>query len=188
VCTSVAVVHTRGGDDRGLRLLAFRDIYGIRPLVCGVNEHEQGPEYLVASESVALDTLGFKFLRMLHRRSVFIDFDGNLRSQQCSANAKLNSCIFEYVYFARPDSVIDGVSVYETRRTWANISPITQARVGERQDRRGHPDPGFQPAQRAATGEPSRYPFREGFVKNRYIGRPSSCRTGVAQKIGAPRN
>src|SRR5487761_1997564 len=100
----------------GYGLVAFRDIYGIRPLVVGVNDTAHGPEYLVASESVALDTLGFKFLRdVAPGEAVFIDFDGKMHSQQCSNKAKLNSCIFEYVYFARPDSVIDGVSVYETR-------------------------------------------------------------------------
>jgi len=177
----------------GYGLLAFRDIYGIRPLVIGVNETEQGPEYLVASESVALDTLGFKFLRdVAPGEAVFIDFDGNLRSQQCSSNAKLNSCIFEYVYFARPDSVIDGVSVYETRlymgeyladklkREWANVKIDVVIPI---------PDSSRPSALQLANRLD--IPFREGFVKNRYIGRtfimPGQAlrKKSVRQKLNA---
>jgi amidophosphoribosyltransferase len=100
----------------GYGLLAFRDTYGIRPLVIGSHETESGVEYLVASESVALDVLGFKYLRdIAPGEAVFVDFEGNFHSQQCATQVSLNPCIFEYVYLARPDSVIDGVSVYETR-------------------------------------------------------------------------
>ncbi|MDR0480290.1 MAG: class II glutamine amidotransferase, partial [Gallionellaceae bacterium] len=100
----------------GYGLLAFRDPYGIRPLVVGSNQTEAGTEYLVASESVALDTLGFRFLRDIRPgEAVFIDLDGNFHSKQCAEAPSLNPCIFEYVYLARPDSVIDGISVYETR-------------------------------------------------------------------------
>jgi len=177
----------------GYGLLAFRDIYGIRPLVIGVNETAQGPEYLVASESVALDTLGFKFLRdVAPGEAVFVDFDGKLHTQQCSDKAKLNSCIFEYVYFARPDSVIDGVSVYETRlymgeflaeklkRTWSEVDidvviPIPDSSRPSALQLANHLD----------------IPFREGFVKNRYIGRtfimPGQAmrKKSVRQKLNA---
>ena len=82
----------------GYGLLAFRDVYGIRPLVVGVNVTELGTEYLVASESVALDTLGFRFLRdIAPGEAVFIDLDGNFYNQQCAENPTLNPCIFEYV-------------------------------------------------------------------------------------------
>ncbi|HEX7455304.1 MAG TPA: class II glutamine amidotransferase, partial [Gallionella sp.] len=100
----------------GYGLLAFRDSYGIRPLVIGVNKTRAGTEYLIASESVALDTLGFKFMRdIAPGEAVFVDFEGKLHSRQCSSNPQLSPCIFEYVYFSRPDSVIDGISVHESR-------------------------------------------------------------------------
>ncbi|MBW8076706.1 MAG: amidophosphoribosyltransferase [Gallionella sp.] len=177
----------------GYGLVAFRDIYGIRPLVVGVNDTEKGPEYLVASESVALDTLGFKFLRdIAPGEAVFIDFDGQMHSQLCSTKAKLNSCIFEYVYFARPDSVIDGVSVYETRlymgefladklqREWADVQIDVVIPI---------PDSSRPSALQLANR--LNIPFREGFVKNRYIGRtfimPGQAmrKKSVRQKLNA---
>src|SRR5438874_1248428 len=100
----------------GHGLLAFRDPFGIRPLCIGVNETENGPEYLVASESVALEGLGFRFMRdIAPGEAVWVDQDSNMHSRQCAANPSLNPCAFEYVYLARPDSVIDGASVYATR-------------------------------------------------------------------------
>jgi amidophosphoribosyltransferase len=177
----------------GYGLLAFRDIYGIRPLVIGVNETEHGTEYLVASESVALDTLGFKFLRdVAPGEGVFIDFDGNFHSQQCSDKATLNPCIFEYVYLARPDSVIDGISVYETRlymgeyladklkRVWGKIDIDVVIPI---------PDSSRPSALQMANR--LNIPFREGFVKNRYIGRtfimPGQAmrKKSVRQKLNA---
>ena len=177
----------------GYGLLAFRDPYGIRPLVIGVNDTEQGPEYLVASESVALDTLGFKFLRdIAPGEAVFIDLDGNFHSQQCSDKASLNPCIFEYVYLARPDSVIDGISVYETRlnmgeyladkikRSWSEIDIDVVIPI---------PDSSRPSALQLANR--LNIPFREGFVKNRYIGRtfimPGQAmrKKSVRQKLNA---
>ncbi len=177
----------------GYGLLAFRDSYGIRPLVVGSHETEQGTEYLVASESVALDTLGFKFLRdIAPGEAVFIDFEGNFYSQQCSANPSLNPCIFEYVYLARPDSVIDGVSVYETRlymgefladklrRVWGKINIDVVIPI---------PDSSRPSALQLANR--LKIPFREGFVKNRYIGRtfimPGQAmrKKSVRQKLNA---
>ncbi|TAN83565.1 MAG: amidophosphoribosyltransferase [Gallionella sp.] len=177
----------------GYGLLAFRDIHGIRPLVVGVNETAQGAEYLIASESVALDTLGFKFLRdVAPGEAVFIDFNAKLHSQQCSDSAKLNSCIFEYVYFARPDSVIDGVSVYEARlymgeyladklkRIWDGVKIDVVIPI---------PDSSRPSALQLANR--LNIPFREGFVKNRYIGRtfimPGQAmrKKSVRQKLNA---
>jgi len=157
----------------GYGLLAFRDIHGIRPLVIGVNETERGIEYLVASESVALDTLGFKYLRdVAPGEAVFVDLDGKLHSQQCSEKSQLTPCIFEYVYFARPDSIIDGISVYETRlfmgeflaeklrREWKGVDIDVVIPI---------PDSSRPSALQLANR--LGIPFREGFVKNRYIGR-----------------
>jgi amidophosphoribosyltransferase len=154
-------------------VLAFRDPYGIRPAVIGYNETERGTEYMVASESVALDALGFRLLRdIAPGEAVFIDQEGNFHSQQCAAQTSLNPCIFEYVYLARPDSVIDGASVYEARLA-----------MGEKladKIRRGYrhldidvvipiPDSSRPSALQLAQG--LGLPYREGFVKNRYIGR-----------------
>jgi len=97
-------------------LVAFRDPNGIRPIVIGTRASDQGTEYIVASESVALDVLGYKLLRdILPGEAIFIDTDGNFSSQQCVEQKSYTPCIFEFVYFARPDSVIDGMSVYKSR-------------------------------------------------------------------------
>jgi len=177
----------------GYGLLAFRDRYGIRPLVMGANINEQNTEYLVASESVALDTLGFKFLRdIAPGEAVFIDFDGKFYNQQCSENPTHNPCIFEYVYLARPDSVIDGISVYETRlhlgeylaakivREWGGLDIDVVIPIPDS----SRPS-ALQLAYRLGI------PFREGFVKNRYIGRtfimPGQAmrKKSVRQKLNA---
>src|SRR5512137_2119009 len=100
----------------GYGLLALRDPKGIRPLIIGRADTDKGVEFIVASESVALDSLGFKAMRdVAPGEAILIDQSGNLYSRQCAQSPSLNPCIFEYVYLARPDSVIDGVSVYESR-------------------------------------------------------------------------
>src|SRR5574340_248688 len=177
----------------GYGLLAFRDSYGIRPLVVGVHETEQGPEYLVASESVALDTLGFQFLRdVAPGEAIFIDFDGNLHSLQCSENPSLNPCIFEYVYLARPDSVIDGVSVYETRLAMGEYLADKLRREWEGVDIDVViPIPDSSRPSALQLANRLGIPFREGFVKNRYIGRtfimPGQAmrKKSVRQKLNA---
>jgi amidophosphoribosyltransferase len=155
-------------------LLAFRDPNGIRPLVIGKLETELGTEYVVASESVALDVLGFEMIRDVDPgESVFIDMDGNLHSRQCAENAKLNPCIFEYVYLARPDSMIDNVSVYQTRldmgktlaekvkREWTDLDDIDVV----------IPIPDTSRASALQLSITLGLDYREGFIKNRYIGR-----------------
>jgi amidophosphoribosyltransferase len=177
----------------GYGLLAFRDPYGIRPLVFGRCETPRGYEYLVASESVALDTLGFELVRDVGPgEAIFIDLDGNFHSRQCAPNASLNPCIFEFVYLARPDSVIDGISVYETR-----------LRMGEslaEKIRREHsgldidvviPIPDSSRPAAMQLSKQLNLPYREGFIKNRYIGRTfimpgqSTRRKSVRQKLNA---
>jgi len=177
----------------GYGLLAFRDSYGIRPLVVGVNTTEHGTEYLVASESVALDTLGFKFLRDIEPgEAVFIDFDGNFHSQQCAENPTLNPCIFEYVYLARPDSVIDGISVYETRLNMGENLADKIAREWPQSDIDVViPIPDSSRPSALQLANRLGIPFREGFVKNRYIGRtfimPGQAmrKKSVRQKLNA---
>ena len=100
----------------GYGLLAFRDPFGIRPLIIGDNEAMGGTEYVVASESVALEALGFTVLRdVAPGEAIFVDLTGAFHARQCADEPRLQPCIFEFVYLARPDSVIDGTSVYEAR-------------------------------------------------------------------------
>ncbi len=154
-------------------LLAFRDPNGIRPLVIGKMDTEKGTEYIVASESVALDVLGFTLMRDVDPgEAVFIDMDGNLFSRQCADNAQLTPCIFEYVYLARPDSLIDGVSVYQTRldmgatlaekikREWQHLDIDVVI-----------PIPDTSRPSALQVGLALGLEYREGFIKNRYIGR-----------------
>ena len=157
----------------GYGLLAFRDPHGIRPLVVGRNVTPMGTEFMVASESVALDALGFELMRDVGPgEAILIDQGGNFYSRMCAPQASLSPCIFEYVYLARPDSLIDGISVYETR-----------LRMGETladKIMRTAPDLGIDVViPIPETSRPSalqlanklNVPYREGFIKNRYIGR-----------------
>jgi amidophosphoribosyltransferase len=157
----------------GYGVVAFRDPFGIRPAVIGYNETPAGTEYMVASESVSVDALGFRLLRdIAPGECVFIDEEGRFHCQQTAAHASLNPCIFEYVYLARPDSLIDGASVYESR---LNMGEKLAEKI-RRQYRHLQvdvvipiPDSSRASALQLATGLGA--PYREGFVKNRYIGR-----------------
>jgi amidophosphoribosyltransferase len=157
----------------GYGLLAFRDPFGIRPLVYGTARGERGTEYLVASESVALDTLGFRLERDVQPgEAIFIDTQGSFHSRQCADQPSLNPCIFEFVYLARPDSVIDGISVYETRLRMGQ----SLARKIAREHADLHIDVviPIPDSSRPSAMELARdlgVDYREGFIKNRYIGR-----------------
>jgi amidophosphoribosyltransferase len=97
-------------------VFGFRDPWGIRPLVIGSRETATGQEYMLASESVALDVLGFTMLGdVAPGEAIFIDEHGHLHRRRCAPDAQLRPCIFEHVYFARPDSLMDGISIYKTR-------------------------------------------------------------------------
>ena len=157
----------------GYGLLAFRDPYGIRPLCIGFQDTDKGPEYLIASESVALEGLGFHFLRdVLPGEAIFIDNDGKLYNQQCAENPVLNPCAFEFVYLARPDSVIDGASVYATRLKMGEYL----AEKIRRQFSSGDidvvmPIPDSSRPSAMELAMTLNLDYREGFIKNRYIGR-----------------
>lgn len=157
----------------GYGLLAFRDPYGIRPLCFGVNETDQGTEYLVASESVALDGLGFRLVRdVAPGEAIFIDDEGRFFSTQCADAPSLNPCLFEYVYLARPDSMLDGVSVYAARLRLGEYLArrvATELRAGDIDVVMPIPDSSRPAAMQLALKLGLDY--REGFIKNRYIGR-----------------
>jgi amidophosphoribosyltransferase len=100
----------------GVGIIAFRDPWGIRPIVLGRRDSANGPEYAVASESAAIDVLGFELVRDLAPgEAIFIRKDGKLFSRECAQNPVHRPCIFEYVYLARPDSIIDGIAVHAAR-------------------------------------------------------------------------
>jgi len=158
----------------GHGILAFRDPHGIRPVILGQREGEDGfIEYIVASESVALDALGFELVRdIAPGEALFIESDGTLHSQQCGESKGYTPCVFEYVYFARPDSIMDGISVYKSRM-----------RMGERladkivADKPDHdidvviPIPDSSRTSALSVAQSLGVKYREGFIKNRYIGR-----------------
>ncbi len=176
----------------GHGILGFRDPHGIRPIIYGERENEQGhKEYIIASESVAITALGFRVIRdLLPGEAIFIDVHGRLSTRQCAVNPTLTPCIFEHVYFARPDSIMDGISVYKARmrmgdklaqqilRQWSAhdidvVIPI--------------PDTSRTAALQLASSLNVKY--REGFMKNRYIGRTfimpgqSQRKKSVRQKL-----
>ena len=177
----------------GHGMLAFRDPNGIRPLVFGKRETASGIEYMVASESVALDACDFEFVRdVAPGEAIFFSEDGQLFSRQCSDNPMLSPCIFEYVYFARPDSTIDKVSVYASRvemgiklgekiaKEWDDLDIDVVIPIPETSC-----DTALQIAKHLDL------PYRQGFVKNRYIGRTfimpgqEQRKKSVRQKLNA---
>ncbi|USD61417.1 amidophosphoribosyltransferase [Vibrio sp. SCSIO 43140] len=157
----------------GHGMIAFRDPNGIRPLCLGKREVEGKTEYMVASESVALDAVGFDFVRdVAPGEAIYATFDGELFTRQCADNPTLNPCIFEFVYFARPDSFIDKISVYSARVEMGK-------KLGERiKDEFADldidvvipiPETSCDIALQIAQAIDK--PYRQGFVKNRYVGR-----------------
>jgi amidophosphoribosyltransferase len=157
----------------GYGMLAFRDPYGIRPLIIGKNEQMGGTEYIAASESVAIEPLGFHVLRdVAPGEAIFVDTTGKFHARQCAEVSSLNPCIFEFVYLARPDSVIDGTSVYEARLNMGGALAEKIRGMPEAADIDvviPIPDSSRPSALELANRLGLKY--REGFVKNRYIGR-----------------
>ncbi|GGJ78433.1 amidophosphoribosyltransferase [Pseudomonas matsuisoli] len=177
----------------GYGIVGFRDPNAIRPIVFGKRETEDGVEYMIASESVALDVLGFTLIRDVEPgEAVYITEEGELYTHQCATQSNYAPCIFEHVYLARPDSIIDGISVYKAR-----------LRMGEKlaeKIQRERPDHDIDviipipDTSRTAALELANHlgvKFREGFVKNRYIGRTfimpgqAARKKSVRQKLNA---
>ncbi|OBT15889.1 amidophosphoribosyltransferase [Vibrio sp. UCD-FRSSP16_10] len=157
----------------GHGMVAFRDPNGIRPLCLGKREVEGGIEYMVASESVALDAVGFDFMRdVAPGEAVYITFDGKLFTQQCAKNPQLNPCIFEFVYFARPDSFIDKISVYSARVEMGNkLGEKIKQEWGDLDIDVVIPIPETSCDIALQIAQIIDKPYRQGFVKNRYVGR-----------------
>ena len=177
----------------GYGILGFRDRNGIRPLVFGSRQTDNGNEYMIASESVALDSQGFNLDRdVAPGEAVFIDVNGNLHSKVCTEPGDHTPCIFEQVYFARPDSLMDGISVYKARLRMGEKLADKLKRLRPNHDIDvviPIPDTSRTSALELANRLGLKY--REGFVKNRYIGRTfimpgqSQRKKSVRQKLNA---
>jgi amidophosphoribosyltransferase len=200
VFEAVAAVHKRLKGSyavvaliAGHGLLAFRDPFGIRPLCLGEGAGPAGREVMVASESVAIEGTGHKVLRdVAPGEAVFIDLEGTVHARQCAENPSLNPCMFEYVYLARPDSIMDGISVYQARLNMGetlaqrliSTVPPNEIDVVIPIPESSRPS-AMQLAQRIGK------PYREGFVKNRYVGRTfimpgqGERKKSVRQKLNA---
>ena len=157
----------------GHGLLAFRDPFGIRPLCFGEGDTPEGRNVMVASESVAIEGTGHRVTRdVAPGEAIFIDETGRVFAEQCAERPRLNPCLFEYVYLARPDSVMDGVSVYQARlnlgetlaQRLISVMPPSEIDVVIPIPESSRPS-AMQLAQKLGK------PYREGFVKNRYVGR-----------------
>ncbi|MGQ0529756.1 MAG: amidophosphoribosyltransferase [Panacagrimonas sp.] len=175
----------------GYGLVGFRDPYGIRPAVYGRRRSAQGEEYMIASESVALNALGFELVGdILPGEAIFVSLDGRLHKRQCAANPVYSPCIFEYVYLARPDSLMDKIYVHKARLRMGE-------KLGQRikQEWPDHdidvvipiPDTSRVPASELAAC--LGVPYRVGYVKNNYVGRTfiipgqSQRKKSVRQKL-----
>lgn len=189
---SFAVVSVIAGHG----LLAFRDSFGIRPLCIGRMDMGHGKyDWIIASESVAIEGIGYEFVRdIAPGEAIFIDLDGNLSNRQIVADSQLNPCIFEYVYLARPDSCIDGVSVYDVRLRMGDYLAEKirhETDVSDIDVVMPIPDSSRPAAMQVAKHLGLDY--REGFFKNRYIGRtfimPGQAvrKKSVRQKLNAMR-
>ena len=177
----------------GVGVLAFRDRFGIRPIVFGERTTDRGKEFVVASESVAINALDFSVVRDVGPgEAVFISEQGELFSDQCAENPQNTPCIFEFVYLARPDSVIDNISVYKTRLRMGEALAAKILRSRPQHDIDvviPIPDTGRTAALPLAYELGVKY--REGFIKNRYIPRTfimpgqSVRKKSVRQKLNA---
>ncbi len=164
---AVIAMITRDG------IVGFRDPNGIRPLVFGKRETEAGTDYMLASESVALVTQGYEVVRDIEPgEAIYITKEGEVHTKQCSDKATYNSCIFEYVYFARPDSVIDEVYVHKARmRMGHNLAEKVKKIWPDHDIDVVIPIPDTSRTSALEMAITLGVPYREGYIKNRYIGR-----------------
>ena len=158
----------------GHGLLAFRDRYGIRPLSLGSRSNSDGTkDYMISSESAAFSSSNYDLERDLHPgEAIFISNDGEMHTKICSDNTTLTPCLFEYVYFARPDSVIDGVSVYQARQNMGvKLAEKIKKHIPDEDIDVVIPIPESSITSGTKVAECLNKEVIYGFVKNRYIGR-----------------
>jgi amidophosphoribosyltransferase len=178
----------------GHGVLAFRDPFGIRPLILGSRPTETGKtEWIVASESLVLESAGYNIVRDVEPgEAIFVSSDGEMHAKQCAANPILMPCSFEYVYLARPDSIMNGISVYEARLRLGDRLANTIAEyapTGDIDVVMPIPDSSRPAAMQVARKLGIEY--REGFYKNRYVGRTfimpgqAERKRSVRQKLNA---
>ncbi len=183
---AIALVNGHG-------MICFRDKFGIRPAVFGKRETDKGVEYMFASESVGLDALGFEMIRdVLPGEAIYVEFDGTVHSKKCAEDALYSPCIFEYVYLARPDSFMDNISVYRTRmRMGEKLADKILSEWPENDIDVVIPIPDTSTTAAIELASRLGIKFRQGFVKNRYIGRTfimpgqTMRRKSVRQKLNA---
>ncbi|NBT74919.1 MAG: amidophosphoribosyltransferase [Betaproteobacteria bacterium] len=200
VFQAVSVLHQRAKGAYacvamipGFGIVGFRDPYGIRPLVMGELDTGTGKDLMLASESVAMEGLGFKPLRdIAPGECVILTEDRQVFSRQCAQQIVLNPCVFEYVYFARPDSVMDGISVYDARlKMGETLAAEVARRVPSGAIDVVMPIPDSSRPAALQLAMHLNVPYREGFIKNRYVGRTFIMpgqevrRKSVRQKLNA---
>ena len=177
----------------GYGIVGFRDPNGIRPVVYGKRETPAGMEYCIASESVALDVLGFELIDDIKPgEAVVITARGEVYKHQCSDHPKYSPCIFEHVYFARPDSIIDNISVYKARlRMGQKLAKKIKKTYPDHDIDVVIPIPDTSRSSALELANTLGVRYREGFMKNRYIGRTfimpgqKQRRSSVKQKLNA---
>ncbi|MBU3720451.1 MAG: amidophosphoribosyltransferase [Burkholderiaceae bacterium] len=200
IFTAVSAVHARVRGAyacvamiAGYGIVAFRDAHGIRPLALGRNVDAQGEEWMIASETVAIQGLGFTPIRdVAPGECVVVTLDGEIHSRVCARHTRLNPCVFEYVYFARPDSVIDGVSVYDARlRMGESLAEKVRRECSSGDIDVVMPIPDSSRPAAIQLAMRLGIEYREGFIKNRYIGRTfimpgqAARKKSVRQKLNA---
>ncbi|MBW5798818.1 amidophosphoribosyltransferase [Halomonas elongata] len=177
----------------GVGMVAFRDPNGIRPVVFGTRDEGEGQEVMIASESVALDVGGFELHRDLAPgEALFVDMEGNIHTQSCSDQPRLAPCIFEHVYLARPDTLLDGAYVYGTRMQMGRkLGDRIQSEWPDHDIDVVIPIPDTSRTSALELAQHLGVTFREGFMKNRYIGRTfimpgqTQRKKSVRQKLNA---
>ncbi len=199
IFTAVRAVHRRVRGAyavvamiTGYGIVGFRDPHGIRPLIYGARDLDGGrKEYIIASESVAVTALGYKVIADVQPgEAVYIDVEGHVQVEQCADDPRLTPCIFEHVYFARPDSIIDGISVYKARmRMGEKLAQQIQKQWSAHDIDVVIPIPDTSRTAALQLANSLNVNYREGFMKNRYIGRTfimpgqSQRKKSVRQKL-----